>query len=831
MARTGRFGRLPRAAPNLSSTIVSLAREMAALEDSNILNAWEEGGLYKGKKVTDSMLLDHFRKRRDGLSKTDPLWDKWDQALTNYTFSIEESKMSLKYAQHKVGEGQMAAFYTSWAKKLPTDSEAYRELMRSAAQFADAASSGGGGGGGGRGGNNQAAYDSAVTTSYDRYERKWDDANYFMLNAAYRAGILQMTDTADPDDLMDLRGGDEADHQRFMELFDLVQTDPYYADIKAAMGESGMGGLTYAQFLSFADAKTTGISARGRIAEEFGDSKGAKDALEEKTEFLIQRNAVADIDEYSAYQTIRRDVDSAISKGGLSPFEKVDLLTGYGRRLNQLRGQAMSEEDRGFFNNELLALSGRDVVGPTAYEGNVGGIRSRDTADSSYLASHLANAAEQVELINSGQAFLQSGVDENGAKVYGTINVNDQRLSDTGIGRVFFNSEGAGSRRSVPTYVPFRPISVMGKTGQDPNTGASLEQIPPTTDNLIGMTYTLNGRQYYGIYVPGTAGQQMRWFTENPFTSNDLSVDENGGLVVNVSLNEQDILRGGSAGEAGFDMYKAVSQRALDPDLQFTGRYDSPLTAVYVTDQRAREALMTTSERELANVIAAVHGEGIEGELAFREIRDLRNTAGAEANQLQRGRAARLGFTEAGILAEDRIADALDNPIYADRIGRTEAEEAEFTAAMRMALPAGAVYGEVHARASDTAAGRTAANDAIISGVRGVPTRVPAGLGAAAGPSQYTITPPTLQLPNFQPPPPPREPFKPPAGGIEPRFSASRISAGQQLPNTTPTPRTPKPKPPEPRLEPEDFAITTPTPGGGRRRTTLGRGPGGIRPE
>jgi hypothetical protein len=830
MARTGRFGRLPRAAPNLSSTIVSLAREMAALEDSNILNAWEEGGLYKGKKVTDAMLLDHFRKRRDGLSKTDPLWDKWDQALTNYTFSIEESKMSLKYAQHKVGEGQMAAFYTKWAKKLPTDSEAYRELMRSAAQFADAASSGGGGGGGGGGGNNQAAYDSAVMTSYDRYERKWDDANYFMLNAAYRAGILQMTDTADPDDLMDLRGGDEADHQRFMELFDLVQTDPYYADIKAAMTEAGMGGLSYAQFLTFADSKTTGIDARGRIAQEFGDDKGAKDALEEKTEFLIQRNTVADIDEYSAYQQIRRDVDKAVSAGGLSPFEMVDLLTGYGRRLNQLRASAQSEEDRGFFNNELLALSGRDVVGPTAYEGNVGGGRNRETADSAYLAGYLADNAAMAEDVNAGRAFLQSSIDDNGQKVWGTISTADQRLRDTGSGQVFFNSEGAGDRQSVPTYVPFRPIMVTGKTGADPNTGAALEEVPTTTDNLIGMTYRLNGRDYYGIYLPGSEGREMRWFTENPFTSNDLSMGQNGELLVGVTLDETEVGRT-AAGEAGFDMYKAVSTRALDDDLQFTGRYESPLTAVYVTDSRAREALWRTSEAEMANVVAAVHGEGYAGELAYRELKDIRNEAGTQANALQMGRAARMGFTEPGLLAEDRMQLARENPLFVAE-GATELEESEFNAAMRMALPAGAVYGEVHARAANTPAGRNAANDAIVTGIRGVPTAMPAAVGAESGASQYTITPPTLQLPNFQPPPPPREPFKPPAGGIEPRFSASRISAGQQMPNVTPKPRTPpKPNPPPPRPGPEAYAITTPKPGGGRRRTTLGRSGPGIRPE
>ena len=188
MARSGRFGRLPRTAPNLASTIVSMVREVNAQEDQNMLQAWEEGGLYKGKKVTDKMLLDHFKMRRDSMSPTDPLWDKWNTTVQNYEFAIEESKMSLKYAEGKIDDSTMAGFYRTWARKLPVDSEAYRNLMRSAAQFADAAAARGrGGGGGGRGGgagDNSAAYEAAYLGAYDKYERGYDTSMAVLLEAA-----------------------------------------------------------------------------------------------------------------------------------------------------------------------------------------------------------------------------------------------------------------------------------------------------------------------------------------------------------------------------------------------------------------------------------------------------------------------------------------------------------------------------------------------------------------------------------------------------------------------------------------------------------------------
>ena len=166
MVRTGSFGRLPRQAPDLSSAIAALLREMQQQEDQNFIDAWKNGGEVDGKPVNDARLLAHFRKRRNALSKDDPLWDEWDNRITQYTFAIEESKMSLKWDQGKVSEAQMSAFYRKWAHKATKNSEFRRTLESSAAKWAASAK---GRASGGSSGSSQDGHDNWVKNFYERH--------------------------------------------------------------------------------------------------------------------------------------------------------------------------------------------------------------------------------------------------------------------------------------------------------------------------------------------------------------------------------------------------------------------------------------------------------------------------------------------------------------------------------------------------------------------------------------------------------------------------------------------------------------------------------------
>jgi hypothetical protein len=146
VASKARFGRLPRTAPSLTSTIVSLAQQYQHQRDQNIEDAWKQGGLFEGKKVTDEAFLDHWRQRLASVSKDDPMWDYYNNLIYQYTFTIEESKMGQKYAEGTASDAQMAAFYRSWARKMPPDSQNYRQLMTQAAKFKGAATARGHGG-------------------------------------------------------------------------------------------------------------------------------------------------------------------------------------------------------------------------------------------------------------------------------------------------------------------------------------------------------------------------------------------------------------------------------------------------------------------------------------------------------------------------------------------------------------------------------------------------------------------------------------------------------------------------------------------------------------
>jgi len=146
-----------------------MAREFQNMRDRNIVNSWENGGKFEGKKVTDQMLLSFWKGRRGEVARGDPLWDQYDQTVTQYEFAISNSKMELGYAQGKKTPAQMAAFYRGAAGKLPENSEAWRKMMQLAAQYKDRAISAGRGRGRAR---SDGQYNSASQGIYNKNGRR-----------------------------------------------------------------------------------------------------------------------------------------------------------------------------------------------------------------------------------------------------------------------------------------------------------------------------------------------------------------------------------------------------------------------------------------------------------------------------------------------------------------------------------------------------------------------------------------------------------------------------------------------------------------------------------
>src|ERR1019366_5620905 len=140
--RRGKFGNQPSAAPDLTSTLVSIATQMQNTDASNLMDAWKNGGTFNGKPVTDQVVLAYWQDRLAHIPKTDPEYTTDANLIQQTTYTIAESKMNVLYQQKKVTDGQMAQFYLNWEKKVPANSEFARTLAVAAAKFVASARAG-----------------------------------------------------------------------------------------------------------------------------------------------------------------------------------------------------------------------------------------------------------------------------------------------------------------------------------------------------------------------------------------------------------------------------------------------------------------------------------------------------------------------------------------------------------------------------------------------------------------------------------------------------------------------------------------------------------------
>jgi hypothetical protein len=133
MARRGSFGARPRVAQSLTSTIVSIEREMQQRRDSNLMDAWKNGGVFEGKQVTDAQVEKYWTEREKNLDKKDPLYDTYHSQIMQLQYGIAQSKADLANKQGKLSDAGYASFYLNWSKKVAKNSEFYRTLQKDAA--------------------------------------------------------------------------------------------------------------------------------------------------------------------------------------------------------------------------------------------------------------------------------------------------------------------------------------------------------------------------------------------------------------------------------------------------------------------------------------------------------------------------------------------------------------------------------------------------------------------------------------------------------------------------------------------------------------------------
>jgi len=663
MARSGRFGRLPRTAPSLASVIVSLAREMAARQDSNIVDAWKNGGEFEGKPVTDQMLLDFLRNRRDSLSESDPLWDYYDNLLLTYGFSIEESKMSLKYAEHKVNEVQMANFYKEWAAKMPKDSEIYRTLMRSAAQFLDTAKARAASG---ARANKQAAYNSAVMSSYDRYERAYDTVVSALTAAARTKGILGVSSFGTPEDLADLRNGDENDNARFLQLIESFDTDPEFAGLRAQLHEVGIDHLDYGVFLDLSQQKRSGIRSRRDLATQYDDASGRKKAEEELADFNVTANKWQDLDEWRFYSEARSDLDAALSANTINdPYADRAAYENYTKAVSQARSTMVDEIDRGMLANELTALRGEGPEGGTGSE-------FAGLSDAGAIANDVATYTSMIDSVESGRFLFAMQPVEGGGSAYALVSVTDATAQDPTKGVVLMQTMGRNSVQ--PIWVPLQPIYAQGGTNIDPRTGRPTAEVTAGNDTLLGYTYSVGNQRLYGIF--GSDGQ-MAWTARNPFRNPpqggtvNITPSADGALYVQWAIpsNAQfDPTTGQWVGEApgGFDVTQLLDPSLYDADLRGAQNktvYDDAMTAFYANSPEARQSLLQANPTQVASVFLLLYGPE-QGASAMDRWTEQRNLAARQANYEARRTATPVGREQRyADVYEQRGYEAISNPL------------------------------------------------------------------------------------------------------------------------------------------------------------------------
>ena len=570
-----------------------MAREYQNMRDQNIVNAWNEGGKFEGQKVTDDMLIDFLKDRRAGVSPDDPLYDQYDQRVTEYTWAVKNSKQELAYAEGKVGDAAMSRFYKQAAGALPKDSEAWRNMMKLAAQYADrAASAGRGGGGGGRGGGRGGGYNSAQNRLPSAKELTYDTFIGELTRIARQTGILNDEDET----LSDLRAF-EKDGTRLMELIDLWNS-PANAERRDQItkyikqyGDPNFNGDYSFNALSgmFAD-KTNGVTGRLNKAQKAGmkgDTTAITKEMGEGSDMFLSIVAAPPL---AAYEEARRIFGDVAADPNVTPIDLLlakDDLVGRLQKVSDDLSQigptqavvdafgtdAFKPIDTalGHVNNEIESLLGRgDINAPTWMEDSRGEVAAAHPEGGGETARNVAAFAEleaQVRELTDGSAVMVRKDDKGNITNDGTGKFSTARIADLPEGSAFVPSAGgmpASITLSDGTSV--RTAGVMsGSIGTPINAIASSNEVDfagrplgfrdPKSVATVGVAHKMpDGSTVYQYW--GNDGIK-RYSNVNPFRGELNPVSGTFEVDVGAFIEGKD--------KKKFDPYLATAPEFADP--------------------------------------------------------------------------------------------------------------------------------------------------------------------------------------------------------------------------------------------------------------------------
>lgn len=317
--RAAQFGHRPRVAPDLSGSIADMIRAYQNQRESNIVEAWQKGGSFEGKKVTDTMLLAFYQDKVDNLAPADPVYDEAKNNLEQYGFAVRSSKMELRYARKGVNDFGMSSFYRTEANKHPKNSEIYRQLMTLSAQYAERGRAATAMGSGGR-----AARARALSAEVDKRkptELAYDVISQTILELARQRGILTSTQ-----DLGDLQVG-QNDLGSLSNLIDEFATSPVYAgwrdQLTAYIRKNGDphfdGNFTLQGMQSMRKDKVEALHSRLLLARKQGTKTQINDLnknLGAASGFGSQLNLIDPLakyeEDYRVYELVMNDPNATV---------------------------------------------------------------------------------------------------------------------------------------------------------------------------------------------------------------------------------------------------------------------------------------------------------------------------------------------------------------------------------------------------------------------------------------------------------------------------------------------------------------------------------------
>lgn len=592
MARTGRFGRLPRAAPDLSGAIAALLREAQNQYDANMVDAWKNGGEVDGKGVDDARLLEHFRKRRDALSPDDPLWAEWDNRITQYTFSIEESKMSLLWDQKKIKEPEMRAFYLKWAKKATPNSEFKRHLESQAAKWVTTAKAGGGGG---RKGSSASAHAAAQEAYYDRHVKTGHYVNSYLIQIAKQYQAMP----ANGNGLEDLNPN-SAGYTRFLDVYlDGKSNDPLVQSLlTSALAEINKFDPTFKWDKANIDRELRESEAGAQHLIDTSTTKTERNGWTDIKDAMVgSQNRIQDAPVVKQLFDAAESFETRVANCAGDPYcvrnAMIDLRNDLSKRSKELIAQGINEANieitapvgatLRYLDNAIAGRetdttksSGQDRTIFELMEGTGTGQLGDSLANGSWIATLGNGVAQQTDMLRQGgwigsEPIMDGNVprrDSNGEIVW-KVTVNSEG-DQPPMGAVLI--EGSGALEGGPVAVPFyafpTPIEVMvtAPDGTPIPSSQANPALPDAEGNLVPVDPTQTSSTLWeelpGVIGPdgvartiyrtgdGSAAKPYLYHTEEP------TITDGAGNVIMPTRDP----------ETGAKVFPVRSQLATDPD-------------------------------------------------------------------------------------------------------------------------------------------------------------------------------------------------------------------------------------------------------------------------